>query len=66
MNQYCDGKQIYTSKKFAKAIRNGRERHGARELRIYECPKCYGYHLTASREGFKSSSKYRHNGKSID
>lgn len=49
MNQLCNGKQIYRSEKESKRIRNGREKYGASNLRIYECPDCHGYHLTNDR-----------------
>lgn len=42
----CDKKQVY-SKKDAQTVRNLRMKSGSKELRIYHCPICNGWHLTS-------------------
>lgn len=41
----CGGKNIY-SKREAERVKAGIGRGRRKDLRIYECPNCHGYHLT--------------------
>ena len=43
----CDGKNIYISEHKAKAIRNSVYKKRTKRLRVYYCPKCFGWHLTS-------------------
>ncbi len=43
--QECNGKRIYRSVHEAKRVRNARG-HAVKNLRVYYCKWCYGFHLT--------------------
>lgn len=43
----CESKQRYASHAEAQATLEACEEHGARNLRIYRCPYCNGWHLTS-------------------
>ncbi len=42
----CDRKKRYPTEADAKFAKHDCERHGARDLHIYRCPYCDGWHLT--------------------
>lgn len=45
----CLGKQKYASREAAKKTAHTAEKYRSRELRAYECPKCFSWHLTSTR-----------------
>lgn len=47
----CDGKNKY-SKNQAESMKTTLGRSRGKDLRIYECPKCFGYHLTKDKSNF--------------
>lgn len=53
MDEYCNGKRRYKSAKVAKRVRNFRE-HASPALRIYECDRCFGWHLTKQKKNRRS------------
>jgi hypothetical protein len=50
-SELCDGKYIYASQHEAKKVRRFREHHSPK-LRIYKCPKCFGYHLSKQKKQY--------------
>lgn len=42
---FCSDKRRYASRNAAKKVRNHREKDVS-HLRVYQCPRCYGWHLT--------------------
>lgn len=49
IREYCNGKIKY-DKKGATTMMNFLERKGRKNLRIYDCPLCGGWHLTHKEE----------------
>lgn len=44
--QYCRGKNVY-DKRGAETVRNRRWEEDHVRLRIYNCPRCGGWHVTS-------------------
>ena len=43
----CNGKNKYGSEHEAKNVRRAVLKARNRQIRIYQCPKCHGFHLTS-------------------
>jgi hypothetical protein len=60
----CNGKRTYRSETEAKRIRNIREKDVS-HMRVYQCPFCWGWHLTSARttdpiyNKMKKASRYK-------
>jgi hypothetical protein len=47
----CVSKKRYSSMSMADQVRKKASRRAGRELRVYECMQCQGYHLTKQMNG---------------
>ncbi len=46
----CINKNIYKSEHEAKNVRRAVLKARNRQIRIYQCPKCFGWHLTSEKK----------------
>ena len=66
LREYSCNKTRY-DKKGALTAKNKRYRDEHTKLRIYECPICYGWHLTSKApflDVLRQANKWKRNGKS--
>ena len=51
--ELCDGKKVYDSEKEVRGVRKWVGERRDKDMRIYKCPRCFGWHITSLKGGAK-------------